>query len=548
MQFSTLSCLAAFLLPSLAVAQLSGTVGPSTTRASKQATVCNVLDYGGVASKTSDVGPAIASAFAACKSGGTVYIPAGDYGMSTWVTLSGGTAWALQLDGIIYRTGTAGGNMFMIEHTTDFEMYSSTSTGAIQGYGYEFHKSGTYGPRILRLYEATSFSVHDIALVDSPAFHFSLDTCDSGEIYNMIIRGGNEGGLDGIDVWSTNIWIHDIEVTNKDECVTVKSPASNILIENIYCNWSGGCAMGSLGASVAVSNVIYSNVYTSESNQMMMIKSNGGSGSVKDCQFNNFIGKSNAYSLDIDSYWSSMTAVTGSGIELSGLSFDNWTGTCSNGASRGPLKVICPAGVPCTNITISNFNMWTEAGSELVNKYEAAYGTGGGLNTGSSYTSYIATSTVTAAPSGYSAATMASDLTAGLGISVSIAIPTIPTSFFPGATPYSALLGKSAGTAKAAVAASSSTATASATSSAAKVAATSSAKSTTSASSTSTKSSAAKSAIKSAATKSAIKPAATKLAVTTPSAITESSSSSTIASVATAAAAVSTAADDACDA
>lgn len=36
-----------------------------------------------------------------------VYVPPGDYGMSTWVTLSGGTAWAFQLDGIIYRTGYA---------------------------------------------------------------------------------------------------------------------------------------------------------------------------------------------------------------------------------------------------------------------------------------------------------------------------------------------------------------------------------------------------------------------------------------------------------
>jgi hypothetical protein len=38
----------------------------------------------------------------------------------------------------------------------------------------------------------------------------------------MIIRGGNEGGLDGIDVSGFNMHIHDIEVTNKDECVTVK--------------------------------------------------------------------------------------------------------------------------------------------------------------------------------------------------------------------------------------------------------------------------------------------------------------------------------------
>jgi len=37
-----------------------------------------------------------------------VYVPPGDYGMSTWVSLSGGQNWAFQLDGIIYRTGLAG--------------------------------------------------------------------------------------------------------------------------------------------------------------------------------------------------------------------------------------------------------------------------------------------------------------------------------------------------------------------------------------------------------------------------------------------------------
>jgi hypothetical protein len=28
--------------------------------------------------------------------------------------------------------------------------------------------------------------------------------------------------LDGIDLLGTNVWIHDVEVTNKDECVTIK--------------------------------------------------------------------------------------------------------------------------------------------------------------------------------------------------------------------------------------------------------------------------------------------------------------------------------------
>lgn len=44
--------------------------------------------------------------------------------------------------------------------------------------------------------------------------------------------------------------IHDIEVSNKDECVTVKDPSTNLLIEQVHCNWSGGCAMGSLASDV----------------------------------------------------------------------------------------------------------------------------------------------------------------------------------------------------------------------------------------------------------------------------------------------------------
>lgn len=186
-------------------ADIRDSVGPPTSIADKRAVKeCNIKDYGG--STGSEISAAINDAFAACKAGGVVVIPEGDYNLAEWVLLNGGNAWALQLDGIITRTGTDGGNMLFIEHGTDFEMFSSTSKGAIQGNGYEFHKDGNMdGPRLLRLYDMTSFSVHDIALVDSPLFHLSLDTCDSGELYNMAIRGADSGGLDGIDIWSTNI-------------------------------------------------------------------------------------------------------------------------------------------------------------------------------------------------------------------------------------------------------------------------------------------------------------------------------------------------------
>jgi rhamnogalacturonan hydrolase len=59
------------LLSSCCSAQLSGSVGPTTSTASKAAKkVCNVLNYGAVADKSTDLGPALLAAWKACNSGG----------------------------------------------------------------------------------------------------------------------------------------------------------------------------------------------------------------------------------------------------------------------------------------------------------------------------------------------------------------------------------------------------------------------------------------------------------------------------------------------
>lgn len=49
--------------------------------------------------------------------------------------------------------------------------------------------------------------------------------------------------------------------------------------------------MGSLGSGTNVTDIVYRNIYTWDSNQMFMIKSNGGSGDVSNILFENFIGK-----------------------------------------------------------------------------------------------------------------------------------------------------------------------------------------------------------------------------------------------------------------
>ncbi|KAH9923923.1 rhamnogalacturonase [Epithele typhae] len=429
------SLLASLLLISAASAQLSGRVGPTSSLSSKQSTICNVLDYGGSIG-SSDIGPAINSAFTNCvlkHSGSTLYVPAGNYNMQTWVTLTGGTKWAFRLDGLISRTSTTHGNMIAIVNASDFEFYSANSAGGIQGYGYQCRNNG---PRLVRIITSTNWSMHDLILVDSPEFHLVIESGSNGEVYNMAIRGTNLGGSDGVDVWGSNHWIHDVEVTNRDECVTVKSPANNIQVERIWCNQSGGSAIGSLSDGTAIQNILYRNVYTNGGNQAFMIKSNLGSGY---CATSSSTRSSPAY-------WSSQTPGSGAGVQLSNITFSNWNGNVVDGVARPPVQLICADGAPCSGITLSNVKMWSQTDKAVV-KCESAYGSGVAcIKNSSSHTSYaIVTSSITK-PAGYSTpSTMAGDLASGFATNAAIPTPTIPTSYFPGLAQISPLAKNNAG-------------------------------------------------------------------------------------------------------
>jgi rhamnogalacturonan hydrolase len=88
MRHSFVSALMAVGSAVQAAAQLSGKVGPLTTRQAKAAIkTCNITDYGAKANTKTDNGAAIQKAWDDCKiGGGEVVIPEGDYGLGTWLT------------------------------------------------------------------------------------------------------------------------------------------------------------------------------------------------------------------------------------------------------------------------------------------------------------------------------------------------------------------------------------------------------------------------------------------------------------------------------
>lgn len=67
-----------------------------------------------------------------------------------------------------------------------------------------------------------------------------------------------------------------------------------------------------------------------------------------------------------------------------------------NGVQRAPIQVLCPSSVPCTDIKINDFSMWTEAGSSILYKCENSFGSGACLGSGSG--AYTKTVTIGSAP------------------------------------------------------------------------------------------------------------------------------------------------------
>ncbi|GJP96292.1 rhamnogalacturonase E [Aspergillus niger] len=330
-------------------AQLTGSVGPLTSVIDKAAVkTCNVCDYGASSDNTTGVGQPIIDAFTDCGSGGLIHVPEGDYLLKDWVSSENGSAWSIQLDGVLHwdSSPSAQSYIFAITGGSDSELSSSNATGAIQGSGYLYHRHNTYtSPRMLYISGCRigPFMTWYWSTRLCPTLSLTAVTMEKRTIWLSVVV-------------ITVVWmalICTVMVTNKDECVTSK---------NIYCNPSGGCAIGSLGSSVNVTNILYRNVYTWDSNQMMMIKTNGGLGNVSNIVFENFIGHGNVNSLDLDSYWSSMNAIDGVGIYYHNITIYNWTGTAIDGETRPPIRVICPEDMPCTEITLVQIDLLVEEG------------------------------------------------------------------------------------------------------------------------------------------------------------------------------------------
>ncbi|KAH7925883.1 glycoside hydrolase family 28 protein [Leucogyrophana mollusca] len=355
-------------------------------------TTCNVLDYGGVADNSTDIAPAIMSAYTNCVASATtsdavdtvLLVPAGTYALVTAVTLTNVADFTIEIDGdlnLIFNADLSG-TLFSFDDCKNIIWQGS---GTIYGHGDLWRPDGNLGtypnrPRLVRFQSCNNVDMSGVTLNNSPMFHVTI-IGDNNVAHDMQIVADHIGETDGFDMSGNNNYVHDVSVENGDECVTVKTPTDGFVAENIQCFYSAGCNIGSFGTNVTgvtVQNIYYRNVTQHNGDGGIVLKSYpSASGLVKNATYIDFTFSNIAYPIQVSAYWcpnEGCPATTGN-ITWTDITFTDITGTGDN-STRPTIQLDCIEGFPCTDIVFDDVDLTKEDGVTATIQVTNACGSG----------------------------------------------------------------------------------------------------------------------------------------------------------------------------
>jgi len=369
------------------------TLGALALAATAQAaTTCNVLSYGGKADNSTDVGPAILSAYNNCvvahkttnPADTILLVPSGNFALKTNVEFPNAVSYfTFEIDGNInipFNPALAG-NLFWFQHCNFVNLAGS---GTVFGNGGQYRPGGNLGtypsrPRLFRFENCNNCDISGVTLNNSPMFHMTI-IGNNNVVHDQKVVADTIGTTDGYDISGNNNYAHDLSVQNGDECVTVKTPTNGFRAERITCIGTAGCNIGSFGSggAAAVENVSYDTVTLSNSDSGILIKSYpNSSGYVKNVTYTNIKMTNVAYPLEIEETWDCGSSCPGATHQLavSDIHFSGVTGT-GDSSTRPLITVDCAAGVKCTDITFSGVSLTKSGGAAVTYNIQNACGTG----------------------------------------------------------------------------------------------------------------------------------------------------------------------------
>lgn len=162
---------------------------------------------------------------------------------------------------------------------------------------------------------------------------------------------------DGFDISSCNyVTLDNIQVYNQDDCVAVTS-GTQISVSNMYCSGGHGLSIGSVGgkSNNVVDGITFSDSVVVDSQNGARIKTNSGTtGSVSNITYRNItLSGISDYGLDVQQDYlnGGPTGVPTNGVNITGLVFEDITGTVESGAYD--YYILCGSG-SCSDFTFTN--------------------------------------------------------------------------------------------------------------------------------------------------------------------------------------------------
>lgn len=211
-------------------------------------------------------------------------------------------------------------------------------------------------PFMLRIKDSSLIRVDNITFTD-PGFWCVVPThSEDITITNLRVTASKYSpNTDGVEpMWSRNVLVRDAVISNGDDCITVKSGSSNVLVENVACENSHGITVGSVWYDDVV-NVTYRNIALKNCGAGARIKGRSqGNATVRDVRWENITldGVGTGIEVDMD-YETPGTVTSNKGVTVIGAAFAGVRGTVSKGAA----VLECLKARPCSALHAENVSL-----------------------------------------------------------------------------------------------------------------------------------------------------------------------------------------------
>ncbi|XP_051222911.1 probable polygalacturonase At1g80170 [Lolium perenne] len=240
-------------------------------------------------------------------------------------------------------------------------------------------------PILLAFASCNNLSVKNIHLKDSPDKHMTLFRCSQVQVNNVSVRApGDSPNTDGINMaLSDHVYISNCSIQTGDDCVSILSGTSDVIVTNSTCGPGHGISVGSLGGdgtTSLVERITVSNCSFSKTLTGVRIKSwQGGNGKANGFVFENLNMTDVQFPIDIDQFYCPRgnCPPQNSAVAISDAKFINIQGTSSNPEA---IQIMCSQSVQCRGIYLDNVNLTSSSRTAQTRAtISNAYGTVGGM-------------------------------------------------------------------------------------------------------------------------------------------------------------------------